>query len=271
MPAKLIHRHLPTTHECRRPTGKVCPGDQGETGLHRTECDDLRRVGKQRGTAMIDTRHTPSELHAGGATVKLQCDGLACRLEVHSGDGTTAARSAALLVRQAVLDSARTGTRSMAMTLDVSSPACGAVLAQLHDLAGAGACTLQLRRAGATVLVDVDLRSTPTNAGPLPTALATQRTTARPDEECQVAGTPTALRGHHPAPTLGTARRAQRRLRSQLVGRSGVCGVGLARKDEGYALRVNVVDANVDVPAEVDGLPVDVCVTGPVNALPGRS
>jgi hypothetical protein len=68
---------------------------------------------------------------------------------------------------------------------------------------------------------------------------------------------------------MSTARRAQRRLRAQLAGRTGICGVGLARKGDGYAIRVNVVDTSVDVPAEVDGLPVDVCVTGPLSALPG--
>lgn len=214
---------------------------------------------------MIDALHSSSELHAGGATVKMRCDGPACRLEVHSGDGMAASRSAGLLVRQAVLDGACMGTRSVATTLDVSSPVCGAVLAQLRDLAREGVCTLRLRPAGGTVLVDVDLGPM---ASPPPTALPTQRTTARPEEDGHVSGTPTALRGRRPAATVNSARRAQRRLRAQLAGRSGVCGVGLARQGEGYALRVNVVDASVDVPAEVDGLPVDVCVTGPLTACP---
>ncbi|GEK20930.1 hypothetical protein [Cellulomonas xylanilytica] len=215
---------------------------------------------------MIDPRHTPSELHAGGATVTLRGDGLVSRLVVHTGDGTAAARSAAHLVQQAVLAGAGTGVRSVVMTLDVSSPACGAVLAQLHTLAGEGVCTLRLRRAGQTMLVDVDLRSASTESTP-----STQRRTARPDDGRTPVGTAAAVRGHGAAPTVVSARRAQRRLRAQLAGRSGICGVGLARKGDGYALRVNVVDADVDVPAEVDGLPVDVRVTGPLVALPRGS
>ncbi|GEL97287.1 hypothetical protein [Cellulomonas terrae] len=74
-----------------------------------------------------------------------------------------------------------------------------------------------------------------------------------------------------PGPTLSAARGAQRRLRAQLAGRSGVCGVGLARTGDGYVLRVNVVDACVDVPAEVDGVPVDVCTTGRLTAQPAES
>lgn len=74
-----------------------------------------------------------------------------------------------------------------------------------------------------------------------------------------------------PGPTISAARRAQRHLRAQLAGRSGVCGVGLARVGDGYTLRVNVVERGVDVPAEVDGLPVDVRVTGPLTALPDES
>ena len=222
---------------------------------------------------MTSALHTPSELHAGDATVKVRCDdGLVCRLEVHTDDGTAAAHVAALLVRQAVLDSLRTGVRTVALTLDPSSPASGAVLSQLHDLASTGAGTLRLRRAGETVLVDLDLRSTPPESSELSTAGAPQPKTARPLEGHRVVGTLIPRRDlHEPRSTLGTARRAQRRLRAELAGRSGVCGVGLARRGDGYALRVNIVDPGVEVPAEVDGLPVDVCVTGPLTALPGGS
>lgn len=88
--------------------------------------------------------------------------------------------------------------------------------------------------------------------------------------------TPTGARrpgrsDRRPEPTVGTARRAQRRLGAQLAGRPGVCGVGLARRGDGYVVRVNVVDPGVDVPTEVDGLPVDVCVTGPLTALSDES
>lgn len=217
---------------------------------------------------MMNAPQTPTELHAGDATVKVRLDGLSYRLEVRTGDDPAAAHAAALLVRQVVLDGARTGVRSAALTLDVSSPACGAVLAQLHDLAGAGRAALRLRRAGETVLVDVDL--SPVDDHVL-AAAATPRAAARHADRLRAAWTQPGHRDRRPGPSLSTARRAQGRLRAQLAGRSGVCGVGLARKGDGYALRVNVVDTGVDVPAEVDGLPVDVCVTGPLTAQPGES
>lgn len=217
---------------------------------------------------MMNALQTPTELHAGDATVKIRLDGLGYRLEVRTGDEPAAAHAAALLVRQVVLDGARTGVRSVALTLDVSSPACGAVLAQLHDLARAGRAALRLRRAGETVLVDVDLRPVCPEDDHVLAAAATTPAAARHADRRQAAWTQPAHRDRRPDPTISTARRAQRRLRAQLAGRSGVCGVGLARKGDGYALRVNVVDTGVDVPAEVDGLPVDVCVTGPLTAQP---
>ena len=106
---------------------------------------------------MIDALHASSTLHADDASVSARRDGLVSRLEVHAGDGPSAARSAALLVRQSVLDGARRGVPSVALTLDVSSPACGTVLAQLQTLATEGLARLRLRRAGGTVLVDLDL------------------------------------------------------------------------------------------------------------------
>ena len=110
----------------------------------------------------FDTRRTTSELRAGDATVESRCDDDSlCRVEVRTDDGMAAALSAAHLVRQAVLHAVRRGRRTVAMTLDVSSPACGAVLAELRSLADDGVGTLQVRRAGETVLVDVDLRATP--------------------------------------------------------------------------------------------------------------
>ncbi|MDQ0374599.1 hypothetical protein [Cellulomonas humilata] len=111
------------------------------------------------GVAFERLRST-SELRAGDATVETRCDDdSVCRVEVRTDDGMVAALSAAHLVRQAVLHAVRRGRRAVAMTLDVSSPACGAVLAELRDLAGHGIGTLQVRRAGETVLVDVDLRA----------------------------------------------------------------------------------------------------------------
>ncbi|NUU17571.1 hypothetical protein HP550_09940 [Cellulomonas humilata] len=73
------------------------------------------------------------------------------------------------------------------------------------------------------------------------------------------------VRPVEPVP-LGAARLAHARLRALMTGRPGVCGVGLCRRGEGYVLRVNVVDAAVDVPTDVDGVPVEVRTTGPVAA-----
>lgn len=175
--------------------------------------------------------------------VETRRDGTVCRIAVHVDDGWTEAVAAAHLVRRAVLDASRDGMRSAATTLDISSPACGAVLAQLRDLATTGEGTVTLRRAGATVLVHVDLApgTDPRGAAERPTSLA------------------------DPPLSTDAARHAQRRLRALLAGRAGVCGVGLARRGDGYALRVNVTDDDVDVPREIDGLPVEVRVTGPLT------
>ncbi|UNX54663.1 hypothetical protein MF406_17590 [Georgenia sp. TF02-10] len=67
---------------------------------------------------------------------------------------------------------------------------------------------------------------------------------------------------------LGAARTAKARLRVALAGRDGVRGVGIARTEEGYRLQVNVrrEDDRTGVPAEVDGVPVTVRVTGTIRA-----
>ena len=83
-------------------------------------------------------------------------DNSLCRVQVRTDGGRAAASTAARLVRQAVLDASE-GMRTVIMTLDVSSPACGAVLAQLRGLAVDSVGTVRVRRAGDTVLVDVDL------------------------------------------------------------------------------------------------------------------
>ena len=222
---------------------------------------------------MTSALHTPSELHAGDATVKVRCDdGLVCRLEVHTDDGTAAAHVAALLVRQAVLDSLRTGVRTVALTLDPSSPACGAVLSQLHDLASTGAGTLRLRRAGETVLVDLDLRSTPPESSALPTArrpAAEDRSPARGTPGCGHAdpaprpSRTTVDAGHRSPGPAATPRRARGAIRGL---RCGARPTGGWLRAAGQHRR-----SGRRVPAEVDGLPVDVCVTGPLTALPDGS
>ena len=91
------------------------------------------------------------------ASVETRFDDSRCRVEVRSDGGTASVVSAARQVRQAVLDASGRGLQTVTMTLDVSSPASGAVLAQLRALAVDRVGTLRVRRAGETVLVDVDL------------------------------------------------------------------------------------------------------------------
>lgn len=67
---------------------------------------------------------------------------------------------------------------------------------------------------------------------------------------------------------LGRARAAKARLRTDLAGRDGVCGVGISRSADGYHVQVNLErDADrPDLPRQVDGVPVDVRVSGPIRA-----
>ncbi len=67
---------------------------------------------------------------------------------------------------------------------------------------------------------------------------------------------------------LSKARAAKARLRSDLAGHDGVRGVGISRDADGYHLRVNLQrESDRDhVPGQVDGVPVDVRVTGRLQA-----
>ena len=67
---------------------------------------------------------------------------------------------------------------------------------------------------------------------------------------------------------LSRARAAKTRLRSDLAGRDGVCGVGLARSSDGYHVQVDLrrESDREDVPGQVDGVPVDVRVSGRIQA-----
>lgn len=66
---------------------------------------------------------------------------------------------------------------------------------------------------------------------------------------------------------LKRARAAQDRLADAVGDRPGVNGVGLARADGGYVLKVNVRTsaARDAIPAEMDGVPVRVQTVGPVR------
>jgi hypothetical protein len=71
-----------------------------------------------------------------------------------------------------------------------------------------------------------------------------------------------------PSSERDAARAAKHHLREQLAGDSRVNGIGLTRWHDGYAVRVNVVDAAdaPDLPKTVDGVPVRVVVVGQVAA-----
>jgi hypothetical protein len=61
---------------------------------------------------------------------------------------------------------------------------------------------------------------------------------------------------------------AQRTLAAQLAADPGVVGIGLARRDAGYVLKVNLADASAAgrVPRDVDGVRVVTEVVGAVRA-----
>ncbi|WNB85702.1 hypothetical protein [Cellulomonas sp. ATA003] len=67
---------------------------------------------------------------------------------------------------------------------------------------------------------------------------------------------------------LEKARAAKARLRSDLAGQPGVCGVGITHGRDGYGVRVNLRrESDRDgVPGQVDGVPVDVRVSGSIRA-----
>jgi hypothetical protein len=67
---------------------------------------------------------------------------------------------------------------------------------------------------------------------------------------------------------LNEARAAKARLRSDLAGRDGIRGVGIARTPDGYHVRVNLQHESdrTGVPAQIQGVPVDVRVSGSIHA-----
>ncbi|WP_299034828.1 hypothetical protein [uncultured Pseudokineococcus sp.] len=71
-----------------------------------------------------------------------------------------------------------------------------------------------------------------------------------------------------PGASRDAARAAKTRLASSLAGDRRVNGVGVVRRAQAYAVRVNVVadDDRPELPAEVDGVPVQVDVVGAITA-----
>jgi hypothetical protein len=68
--------------------------------------------------------------------------------------------------------------------------------------------------------------------------------------------------------TLHEARAAKERVKELLGDREELRGVGITRQEDGYSLKVNLSERNeVRLPAEIDGVPVQVEIVGEVRAL----
>lgn len=69
---------------------------------------------------------------------------------------------------------------------------------------------------------------------------------------------------------LARARAVKDRLHERLAGDSRVLGVGLARRADGFAIRVLVADvgaaAALGLPTEVDGFAIDITPVGEIHA-----
>ena len=66
--------------------------------------------------------------------------------------------------------------------------------------------------------------------------------------------------------TLDEVRAAKAKVLRQLKGIAQVVGVGITRVDGVYAVKVNLSEAGVDLPTQIDGVPLRVEVTGPIRA-----
>lgn len=63
-------------------------------------------------------------------------------------------------------------------------------------------------------------------------------------------------------PTLDEARAAKSKALTLLRNAPSVVGVGIARLNGGYCVKVNVSQSRRDMPADIDGVPVRVEVVG---------
>ena len=74
-------------------------------------------------------------------------------------------------------------------------------------------------------------------------------------------------------PTRAAARAAKSVLAESLGADPSIVGIGLARRESGYVLKVNLADpaAARRVPGDVDGVRVVTEVVGTVRPLPGPS
>jgi hypothetical protein len=76
-----------------------------------------------------------------------------------------------------------------------------------------------------------------------------------------------------PSPTLDQARAAKDKALTLLQDASAVVGVGIARRNGGYCVKVNVSHAPTAaeaMPASIDGVPVRVEVVGVLTKRPTR-
>jgi endonuclease YncB( thermonuclease family) len=72
-----------------------------------------------------------------------------------------------------------------------------------------------------------------------------------------------------PAQSLTKVRAAQRKVIAQLAQVREVNGVGITRVGDGYGLKVNLAaqpKRQVQLPQEIDGVPIRVEVVGPIRA-----
>ncbi len=69
------------------------------------------------------------------------------------------------------------------------------------------------------------------------------------------------------------ARAAKQTLADRLSSQSGVLGIGLARRDSGYVVKVDVADSDAAgrVPRDVDGVRVVTEVVGAIRPLRSRT
>ncbi len=68
---------------------------------------------------------------------------------------------------------------------------------------------------------------------------------------------------------LERARAAKARLAERLRGEPAVVGIGVQRREDGFGVKVDLREAGLEVPAEVDGVPVAVDVVGRITPRGG--
>jgi hypothetical protein len=66
--------------------------------------------------------------------------------------------------------------------------------------------------------------------------------------------------------SLKDARAAKTKAARMLAGRSRLQGIGITKQANGYGIKVNLLDYDDALPAEIDGVPVRVEVVGPIRA-----